>query len=1330
MTCRSVFDRKRWRGLPARSGLRWALFALASFLPLSAALPADCNSNGVEDELDVASGFSEDCNGNGRPDACDGLPVALSLRDEVIEVASTARALEAADLDGDSRLDFVVGSRSGDTSTLSILLRRNDREFAVAEHPAEGLIYSTACGDLDGDGDLDIATANVDFLLVYANAGDGTLAEPVRIDQEFPTRVVVAADVTDDGFPDLIAAHHRGMSVSFRPNQGDGTFLEAHRLEVGDDPRAVAALDFDGDGDLDIASANRGSQSLSILLNQGAGDFAPAVEYPLAERFLLAVHASDLNDDGVADLVATTSLVVVVLFGQGDGSFVTRQTYPAPGARDVTVADVDGDVDMDLVLLLAGSDVLVRQNDGQGGFHVAVEERGFATVPAAVTLSQDGSEGDIELAIASTSPNALQFLVNGDGRALQTRNDTYKSLPGCIGTDPSCKPHSGNVADLDGDGDIDVIGASTEPGAFSLLINDGTGRMETPPAYTFGGVDPLYTAVGDMDNDGDIDAVTVDTDGRSLSVHLNQGDATFLRPKTVGVGSRPIHVLVEDLDGDGHLDAITANEAEATITLLFGNGTGDFDEPATFRVGRRPRAVAAGDLDGDGDLDLSVANSDENHLSVLLNQGERIFIEGSDLPLLGQPHFVVSGDIDRDGDDDLVTANSDIAAVSVLTHRGDGTFELAVDYATGPAPFSVFLVDYNVDGIEDLATASQAGSSISILLGRGDGEFDRPRVLPAGGEPWFAFPADFDQDGDPDLVSIDRGGLSLTIIHNEIRHDPDTVAFLDALCTAGDFHRLSARSAQADGADRFLHYTMPVESGRSPLPEVVFHNTERFGLAEDFLRAVFPESFADLTPETYRDLVEIRATREYYAGTILRARRDGSLLYGFTVDARWSDPVESLGADEVLRIYEHLRRAFLLEPLVYVPQSEAALEAAAGWGEDVGFPIYRRPVDTQPPTEAPTFELVIPGDRVVCGAFDVGREPLEELELKSTIELTGGSIALPTQAETFPASIVEELTFGPGREVVSPEGSGLFRVTPIPAGGESVVYRFTYEQEFVLPGGGRLVVELSPLDFRVDGGEPVVPSIVLDEERLNKFVFLRTGLERDEERADIFYASCHNESLPLWEIEAKLDDGMVIRLEERFRPDLVRDFGPASLAAADFRIGDERRVVRDYFHLVYSARRHNRRVVYWTLFEAPLEISGVNAPVHGVELRAPVERTGDPASVSYLGAALEVLVSPTVLSYQKIEVGAEARFRRGDLDGDGGRNITDVLELLTYLFRGGDAPACRKAADANDDGRINVVDAVAILASFLGRSMALAEPASECGVDPTPDLLPCRSECE
>jgi hypothetical protein len=133
-----------------------------------------------------------------------------------------------------------------------------------------------------------------------------------------------------------------------------------------------------------------------------------------------------------------------------------------------------------------------------------------------------------------------------------------------------------------------------------------------------------------------------------------------------------------------------------------------------------------------------------------------------------------------------------------------------------------------------------------------------------------------------------------------------------------------------------------------------------------------------------------------------------------------------------------------------------------------------------------------------------------------------------------------------------------------------------------------------------------------------------------------------------------------------------------------------------------------------------------------------VDAAGDyqlPAVIDSHWAIDDGPASPVGLSFTSmlIELLAfDPLVRRGDCNGDGLDDIADAITLLTGLFNaGGGSPyiACKDSCDANDDGQLDIADAVALLSSLFGApTIPLPPPTGACGLDPTPDIVPCSGQ--
>jgi hypothetical protein len=165
--------------------------------------------------------------------------------------------------------------------------------FAGAKRYATGTLpESVAVGDLNGDGKLDLATANLGLggehtVSVFLNRGDGSF--PARVDHGtgICAMSVAIGDLTGDGKPDLVTANC-GNTVSVLLNRGDGSFRAGLDYATGNNPHSVTLGDLNGDGKPDLATANLDDNTVSVLVNRGDGSFKAALDYATGTRPVLA----------------------------------------------------------------------------------------------------------------------------------------------------------------------------------------------------------------------------------------------------------------------------------------------------------------------------------------------------------------------------------------------------------------------------------------------------------------------------------------------------------------------------------------------------------------------------------------------------------------------------------------------------------------------------------------------------------------------------------------------------------------------------------------------------------------------------------------------------------------------------------------------------------------------------------------------------------------------------------------------------------------------------------------------------------------------------------
>lgn len=317
-------------------------------------------------------------------------------------------------------------------------------------------------------------------------------------------------------------------------------------------------------------------------------------------------------------------------------------------------------------------------------------------------------------------------------------------------------------------------------GTFEQLKAGSELTPDDPLTGNFGptGAYPTGAELADVNHDGKLDVVTADYHGDSVTVLLNDGTGKLnLQPAksyAAQAGGATQNIAVGDLDRDGNLDLVATNPEVASISVLLGRADGTFSQANNLPVGvvraTRPYSVVIADLDGDGNNDLAITDDTSRTIIVRLGRGDATFGPEASYEIQGgQSFFLVARDMNRDGKVDLVCANRSSDDVSVLLGRGDGTFRKAIVSKVSPpgavcgrgqtcfGPYALTVADVNRDGVLDVVTPNFMANSISILLGIGDGRFDPAieRKLATQKTPYGIVACDFDGDGKPDLATAD-----------------------------------------------------------------------------------------------------------------------------------------------------------------------------------------------------------------------------------------------------------------------------------------------------------------------------------------------------------------------------------------------------------------------------------------------------------------------------------------------------------------------------------------------------------------------------------------------
>jgi hypothetical protein len=226
-------------------------------------------------------------------------------------------SLTAADFDRDGNLDLAAASTlSGVTPSIS--LGYGHGAFNVVSQNVEVSANSSAAGDFNGDGILDLVLGGTGFSdagnggrsSVLLGSGDGTFTLGFS-----PTAngFVAVGDFNADGKLDIAFADPQNNNVTIFLGNGNGTFTTAQGspMPVGKDPQAILTADFNNDGKLDLAIANSADGTITLLLGNGDGTFTPSAGSPyLVGPGASALAAADFNGDGKLDLAVVSNLDV------------------------------------------------------------------------------------------------------------------------------------------------------------------------------------------------------------------------------------------------------------------------------------------------------------------------------------------------------------------------------------------------------------------------------------------------------------------------------------------------------------------------------------------------------------------------------------------------------------------------------------------------------------------------------------------------------------------------------------------------------------------------------------------------------------------------------------------------------------------------------------------------------------------------------------------------------------------------------------------------------------------------------------------------------------
>ncbi len=544
------------------------------------------------------------------------------------------------------------------------------------------------------------------------------------------------------------------------------------------------------------------------------------------------------------DLQSLSSDLGSQVYGVTDGTLPAGQdayyalSVPASGSLEVT---------------------LTPGASAQGNFHLELRDANTLAVQASghtVGTTQDAS-------LPVTGGQSVYFHVFGDAGAqgdytltftnldqFTTQNNKILNFP--IGDGPSAAV----LADLSGNGRLDIVVSHIGENVVSVLLNNGDGTFQAPRDYAVGAFTlgtpstliglPNYRralAVADLNGDGIPDIVVANHDSGDLSILFGRGDGTFAPQRRVAATAAPFSLGVGDVNGDGIQDLVVGDSTAGPTqgVVLLGRGDGTFAPPIPlglpFGEAFDTANLQLADLNHDGKLDIVYRNQLSGTF-VMLGNGDGTF--GPPVPI--QPRTgsgLTVADLNGDGNLDVVGTDPDADNLYYNLGNGDGTFQPVQEQGTstvGRAPVAVAVTDFGSalpdgslgppDGQPDLIVAdagtlapAYTGPPEVILLPAqvdNHGQFAGfgnaiPLAMPKA--PLDVQVGDLNGDGVPDVVVVDADGVEVIFGKRPVIASNTTPQTARSLGTV--VHTVEPAQTLVPGhAEAYYTFAVPTEAAR------------------------------------------------------------------------------------------------------------------------------------------------------------------------------------------------------------------------------------------------------------------------------------------------------------------------------------------------------------------------------------------------------------------------------------------------------------------------------------------------------------------------------------
>lgn len=586
----------------------------------------------------------------------------FSSKNIIASSFTSANSVYAADIDDDGDIDIVASARGLDTITWfendDITIPGSGNGTSWIPHEIDTAIswpYSVTVADIDKDNDLDIiagASDGSDINSIHEITwfeNDGSPTDDPSTDN-WTSHVLVTNfpgsesdmnvyDIDGDGDIDIYACSNTDGTIAWWENPVTGintSWTEHYIASSFYSSQSIQAADFNSDGAIDFAAAANNPSNKIYWWDMNLAGWEKQI---VNDNFTNAssVYSSDLDDDGDYDLIAASPDKNEIAWWENDGlgKIVYKHTISDNfmDAQAIYSCDIDNDNDMDIVS--AGGD----NSDGEFALWI--------------------NNGDLTFTKVSLATN------------LKGGNTVY-------------------AADIDGDNDLDIIGAAFFEHNLYWWRNNGNGNFGTTNIInTTSFSNPSSIFAVDIDGDENIDIICAAYIGNEVAWWENDGSEMLSQDDwtkhTVGGFTGPTSIYSIDIDGNGHNDIIVSRDGQGTageISLWLNNGNSEnmfvgMDNPNSIDSDIAPATgVTSADINGDGIQDIIASakgmtfpTSQNGIISWYKGDGTGSFGQRQTISLFNGASSVHTVDIDNDGDIDICGTSSSENEIAIWSNN-------------------------------------------------------------------------------------------------------------------------------------------------------------------------------------------------------------------------------------------------------------------------------------------------------------------------------------------------------------------------------------------------------------------------------------------------------------------------------------------------------------------------------------------------------------------------------------------------------------------------------------------------------------------------------------